>query len=75
MKAHPFKIGQQVEDTWYQEAGTGIVKEILKTRIKIYFRRLDVDHVVCALTMNAVDGMLTYDKSHYKFLKTVENKK
>jgi hypothetical protein len=71
MKNNKFKVGQKVEDSWYGEAGIGIIKSILKTQMKIYFRRLDVDHVVCPLTRNSVDGMLTYDRSHYQFLKPI----
>jgi hypothetical protein len=34
-----FKVGDKVEDTWYPEAGTGVITEILKTRLKVYFER------------------------------------
>lgn len=61
-----FKKGQKVEDIWYLELGTGIIWEVLKTRIKIYFPRLE--HI----NVNAFwpkKGLITYDKAHYRFLR------
>jgi hypothetical protein len=72
MKKTEFKVGDVVEDSWYAHAGTGIIKEILKTRIKIYFMRATLENHHCLLFRNASDdGLLTYDKSHYQFLRKV----
>lgn len=62
-----FKEGQKVEDTWYPEAGIGIVEEVLKTRVKVFFERLR--HVQCSLSRASKDGLVTYDSGHFKFLK------
>ena len=34
-----FKTGDKVIDTWYPEAGTGVITEVLKTRLKVYYER------------------------------------
>lgn len=34
-----FKLNDKVIDTWYPEAGTGVVIKILKTRLKVYYER------------------------------------
>jgi hypothetical protein len=62
-----FKKGQKVEDSWYIELRTGIVKEVLKTRIKIYFPRLK--HIVVNTFWPDYKGLITYDRAHYQFLK------
>jgi len=68
-----FKVGDKLIDTWYAHAGTGVIKEILKTRMKIYFERATFENHHCSLFRYASDdGILTYDKSHYQFL-THEN--
>jgi len=66
-----FKVGDKVTDTWYPEAGTGIVTKILKTRTKVYFERVTFKGGwQCPLFRNAKEnGELTYDRPHYKFLK------
>lgn len=66
-----FKLGDRVIDTWYPEAGTGVIRKILKTRLKVYFERsIDRTGYVCALFRGAKEnGLLTYDRPHYKFLK------
>jgi len=66
-----FKLGDKVVDTWYPEAGTGVITEILKTRLKVYFERaIDRTGYVCLLFRGAKgNGLLTYDRPHYKFLK------
>lgn len=48
-----FKKGDKVYDRWYPYWGIGIVKSILKTRIKVEFSSSEV---------------LTYDIPHLKFL-------
>lgn len=62
-----FQKGQKVEDTWYFELGTGIIKEVLKTRIKIYFPRLE--HINVPAFCPDEKGLITYDKAHYRFLR------
>lgn len=66
-----FKLGDRVVDTWYPEAGTGIITKILKTRIKVYFERVTFNYNYrCLLFIGAKEnGELTYDTAHYKFLK------
>lgn len=64
-----FKKGQKVEDTWYFELGTGVVKEVLKTRIKILFPRLEHLNIP---TFWPKKGLITYDRTHYQFLKIVD---
>lgn len=65
-----FKLGDKVIDTWYPEAGTGVIIEILKTRLKVYYQRATLDHYVSHLFRHAKEnGLLTYDRPHYKFLK------
>jgi hypothetical protein len=65
-----FKIGDKVVDSWYPEAGTGVITKILKTRIKVYFERATFKGGwQCPLFRDEKDGELTYDKPHYKFLK------
>jgi hypothetical protein len=51
-------FGTKVEDTWYPDWGTGIVDNILKTRVFIKFPY--------------PKGMMTYDVSHLQFLKEVK---
>jgi hypothetical protein len=77
MKTTEFKVGDVVEDSWYADAGTGVIKEILKTRMKIYFERATFGlNYHCPLFRNVSDdGLLTYDKSHYQFLRKYENQK
>ena len=62
-----FQAGQKVEDTWYIELGTGIIKEVLKTRIKIYFPRLE--HIMVNAFWPDKKGLIIYDKAHSRFLK------
>jgi hypothetical protein len=64
------KVGQKVEDTWYIEMGTGTIKHVLKTRIKIHFPRLE--HININKFWLDDNGHVTYDKPHYKFLKLVD---
>jgi hypothetical protein len=64
-----FKKGQKVEDTWYSELGTGVVKKVLKTRIKIYFPRLE--HLNIS-NFWPKKGLITYDRAHYQFLKLID---
>jgi hypothetical protein len=64
------KVGQKVQDTWYSEMGTGTIKHVLKTRIKICFPHLDKSDTACPIWPND-NGLITYDKPHYKFLKAV----
>jgi len=72
MKKTKFKVGDVVEDSWYADAGTGVVKEILKTRMKIYFEHATLENHHCSLFRYASDdGLLTYDKAHYQFLRKV----
>jgi hypothetical protein len=73
VKTNEFKVGDVVEDSWYPDAGTGVVKEILKTRMKIYFERaaLQCNYRYTLFCNAADDGVLTYDKSHYQFLRKV----
>jgi hypothetical protein len=65
-----FKKGQKVEDTWYSELGMGVVKEVLKTRIKIYFPSLK--HIVVNAFWPDNKGLITYDQDHYQFLKLAD---
>ncbi len=67
-----FHVGQEVEDTWYFELGKGVVKKVLKTRIKVYFERLNNINYLHTLGLDAANGLVTYDKPHYKFLKKHE---
>ena len=68
-----FKKGDTVEDSWYPEAGRGIIQKVLKTRLKIYFERAKLDHFVSHLFRYAKEnGIVTYDKPHYRFLKKHE---
>ena len=62
------KINQKVTDRWYPEAGVGIVKEVLKTRVKIYFERANIEGFRCHLFRYAENGLLTYDSSHLQYL-------
>ena len=66
-----FKTGDRVCDTWYPEAGTGVIKEILKNRTKVWFERATFrGGYECPLFRCAKEnGILTYDKEHLKFLK------
>ena len=77
MKTTEFKVGDVVEDSWYADAGTGVIKEILKTRMKIYFERatFGLDYHCSLFRYASDDGLLTYDKSHYQFLRKYENQK
>ena len=52
MKRDDVKVGSRVVDRWYRWWGSGIVKAVLKTRIKVQF----------------TDHMLTYDVPHLRFL-------
>lgn len=73
MRKLKFKKGDIVEDSWYPEAGTGIIKEVLKTRMKIFFERATLEHFVSYLFRYAKNsGIVTYDKPHYQFLKKYE---
>jgi hypothetical protein len=51
MKLKEFKIGMKVYDRWWSDK-TGVVKDILKTRVKIKFK----------------DDLTTYDLAHLQFL-------
>ena len=66
-----FKLGDKVVDTWYPEAGTGVITKILKTRLKVYYERATFKGGwQCPLFRGAKEnGLLTYDKAHYRFLK------
>lgn len=66
-----FKLGDKVVDTWYPEAGTGVITEILKTRTKVYFERATFKGGwQCPLFRGTKEnGLLTYDKAHCRFLK------
>jgi len=66
-----FKLNDKVIDTWYPEAGTGVITKILKTRLKVHFKRAELKGGwKCPLFRAAKEnGELTYDRSHYKFLK------
>ena len=66
MKKSELKIGMRVEDSWYPDAGKGIVKEILKTRVKIKFPNIPQPHI---LLWNAKNNLLTYDNAHCVFLR------
>lgn len=63
-------VGQKVQDTWYIEMGIGIIKSVLKTRIKICFPHLNNSGANCPIWPDD-NGLVTYDVPHYKFLKTV----
>lgn len=75
MRELKFKKGDAVEDSWYPEAGHGLIKQVLKTRMKVYFERATLDHFVSYLFRYAKDGIVTYDKPHYQFLKKYERTK
>jgi hypothetical protein len=64
------KLGDRVIDTWYPEAGTGVITEVLKTRTKVYFERATFKGGwQCPLFRGAkANGLLTYDRPHYRFL-------
>lgn len=52
MSKKTIRKGAKVIDRWWTSNGIGIVKEILKTRIKIQFWF----------------GLITYDNAHLQFL-------
>lgn len=63
MKKSEIKEGMIVEDSWYPILGTGIVKSVLKTRVKILFpNSKDTDR----------DGLTTYDNAHVRYLNEVK---
>lgn len=65
-----FKLGDRVVDTWYPEAGTGVITKILKTCLKVYYERATLGHYICHLFRYAKEnGELTYDRPNYQFLK------
>lgn len=72
MKKNELKIGMRVEDSWYPDAGKGIVKEILKTRVKIKFPNIPKSHI---LLINAKNNLLTYDNAHCVFLRKCISRK
>lgn len=72
MKKSELKIGMRVEDSWYPDAGRGIVKEILKTRVKIKFPNIPKSHF---LLLCAKNNLLTYDNAHCIFLRKCVNRK
>lgn len=41
MKKDEIIEGQPVIDRWYPEKGTGIIKKVMKTRIKIQFKEVE----------------------------------
>jgi hypothetical protein len=47
-----FKVGEILRDSWWEEWGYGVVKKVMKTRIKIEFE----------------GELKTYDSDHYQFL-------
>lgn len=61
-----FRLKDRVIDKWYPDAGIGIVKRVLKTRIHVLFKKMPE---VCSLRRAwRDDKIVVYDKSHYKFL-------
>lgn len=76
MKLNEMKVGQKVEDSWYPEIGEGIVKKVLKTRVKIYFQRLEPymssHNALRCLAFGIEDGIVTYDKAHCQFLQLIK---
>lgn len=52
MKFSELKVGMKVEDRWYPHWGTGVVRDLLKTRVIIKYP----------------DGDTKYDKGHVQFL-------
>ena len=53
MKKDELKIGLTVSDRWFEDWGFGVIKEILKTRVKIKFQNGE---------------LVTYDYPHLQFL-------
>lgn len=76
MKLNEIKVGQKVEDSWYPEIGEGIVQKVLKTRVKIYFQRLEPymssHNALRCLAFGIEDGIVTYDKAHCQFLQLIK---
>jgi hypothetical protein len=52
MKLQQMKRGRRVVDRWWPEWGTGVVKKVLKTRVRIDF----------------AGTLRTYDLAHLQFL-------
>lgn len=66
MKFNEIKIGDRVEDAWYWFWGVGVVKAILKTKVKVLFPSV-------GSFVSSWNGFRTeivpYDKSHCQFLR------
>lgn len=69
MKAADITPNMKVKDRWYPEAGIGIVKSVLKTRVKVFFNNAAIGVRPPVLTGHR-DGVVTYDNSHVQFLES-----
>ena len=72
MKFSELKVGQKIEDTWYNsdskdDWGIGRVVEVLKTLFRVQFSNKNAN--------NTEDGLVTYSKSHARFVRLVKKKR
>jgi len=57
MEKPKFKVDDKIEDTWYPEWGSGVIKKVLKTRYKIIFSG-------APFMMKDQNNCVTYDFAH-----------